>query len=241
MKNNNKTELKKGQCPSCWGKGFYTQMYGIRGADDFGGEGFETKPTIHKKECPTCKGTGKEDTVKENCECKEGSSDMCNSCATMNTVKENPFGHNLSGNGEHRPDCIKCSVKENDWIPKLYRAYYGMIDRCTNKKGSKYHLWGGRGIKCEWKTFEDFKRDMYDKFLLHIEKYGASNTSLDRIDNNGNYNKNNCRWATREVQGKNKRNNSLFTHKGQTLTVTEWSEKNNIKSTRQKWSLCLLQ
>ena len=54
-----KMKLKKGTCPSCYGKKFYTQMYSIRGTDDFGGERFETKPKIHKVLCPTCKGTGK--------------------------------------------------------------------------------------------------------------------------------------------------------------------------------------
>lgn len=58
-----KKKLKKGQCSSCWGKGFYTQMHGTHGAEDFGGDGFEIKPRIHKYPCSKCNGTGSDINV----------------------------------------------------------------------------------------------------------------------------------------------------------------------------------
>lgn len=57
-----------------------------------------------------------------------------------------------------------------------------------------------------WKDFESFKNDMYESYLLHIKEHWIKNTSIDRIDNNWNYCKENCKWATRKEQSVNKRN-----------------------------------
>lgn len=89
---------------------------------------------------------------------------------------------------------------------ELYYRFRGIKNRCQNKNQKDYHYYGGRGIKCEWKTYQDFKNDMYESYLEHKKIYGKNNTSLDRIDNNGNYCKENCRWATLKEQYKNKRN-----------------------------------
>ena len=81
-----------------------------------------------------------------------------------------------------------------------------MLDRCYNKNSDRYKDWGGRGIKVckEWHDFESF----YSWAILSGYK-GLSQKyeSLDRIDNNGNYEPNNCRWADIITQNNNKRNN----------------------------------
>lgn len=89
---------------------------------------------------------------------------------------------------------------------KFYIAYHGMYQRCNNPTCKRYYRYGGRGIKNLWKSFEEFRDDMYGDYLKHIEKFGEKNTTLDRIDNNGNYCKENCHWATWEQQRDNKPN-----------------------------------
>jgi hypothetical protein len=89
---------------------------------------------------------------------------------------------------------------------KFYTAWINMLSRCNNPKNLGYKNYGGRGIKCLWGLYEDFKKDMWKSFLRHCKGYGGRNTSLDRINNDGNYHKGNCRWATKKQQQLNRRN-----------------------------------
>lgn len=98
-----------------------------------------------------------------------------------------------------------------------YRIWQFMRDRCSNTKNSHYHLYGGRGITvCErWKTdFSAFLEDMGRR---------PRGTSIDRIDNDGNYEPGNCRWATIVEQNRNKRNNRFIEAMGKRQTMKEWS------------------
>ena len=87
----------------------------------------------------------------------------------------------------------------------FYRRWQSMRQRCTNTNMRQFKDWGGRGIRVEWDTFDSFKVDMYDSFLAHVALHGERNTTLDRIDNDGNYSSANCRWATMQEQLWNQR------------------------------------
>jgi hypothetical protein len=100
-----------------------------------------------------------------------------------------------------------------------YRSWAQMKQRCLNPKHTAYKNYGGRGITvcAAWvNDYSTFFRDMGERPSL--------DHSIDRIDNNGNYEPGNCRWATRIQQGRNRRDNRLLLYKGETKTLSEWSE-----------------
>ncbi len=98
--------------------------------------------------------------------------------------------------------CVKGRPKIQDPVSYLrgYRAWLTMIYRCTNPKRSGYKNYGGRGIcfSSEWQSFSNFRRDMGEP---------PPGAQIDRIDTNGNYTKNNCRWVTSKENNRNRRNN----------------------------------
>lgn len=101
---------------------------------------------------------------------------------------------------------------------RLYHIWYGMHRRCENTKHINYERYGERGITVcsEWKDFKAF----VDWSLEHGY---SEELTIDRIDNNKGYSPENCRWTTKKEQMKNRECNNVFTYKGQTHTLTEWS------------------
>lgn len=118
-----------------------------------------------------------------------------------------------------------------------------MKSRCYNKNDKRYKDYGGRGIiVCdEWLDKENGFMNFYQWAMASGYK---DNLTIDRIDNNGNYKPNNCRWATDKEQSRNRRSNHLIKYKNETHCIAEWAEKLNIKQTvliqriyTYKWSI----
>lgn len=99
-----------------------------------------------------------------------------------------------------------------------------MNRRCHNPEFVDYPRWGGRGV-----TVCDEWRYDFQAFLTWAESNGwAEGLTLDRIDNDGPYSPENCRWASLEEQSNNKRNSRFLKYRGEVLTVAQWSRKLNI-------------
>lgn len=111
---------------------------------------------------------------------------------------------------------------------RFYQTFKGITERCLRVKCPYYKYYGGRGIKRSWKTFDEFKDDMWESYLDHIKTFGPKETFIDRIDNDGDYCKKNCRWATRKENANNRGNCILATISGETLNLTQWAERMNL-------------
>lgn len=122
---------------------------------------------------------------------------------------------------------------------KFYKKFQSILTRCNNPKSKRYKDYGGRGIKCLWNSFEEFKDDMYESYLKHVEEFGESETTIERIDVNGNYCKENCIWATNHEQSLNQRRTCKYTYKGKTMTLWEWSRELGINYSTLKSRLKL--
>lgn len=112
---------------------------------------------------------------------------------------------------------------------RFYKIFYGIKRRCTEESfhSSKYYV--EKGIKNEWATFDEFSKDMVDSYLRHVQEFGEKQTTIDRIDSNGNYCKENCRWATYKQQGCNFSNNVNVTLGGLTKHLSQWCEDLGLK------------
>jgi hypothetical protein len=107
-----------------------------------------------------------------------------------------------------------------------------MRERCERETDKFFKDYGGRGIKvCDrWKRFENFLNDMGEP---------PEGMQIDRVDNGGDYEPSNCRWATKEENAQNKRNNRIIEYDGKRMSLSEWERTLGMKSGTLKGRLSL--
>lgn len=156
-----------------------------------------------------------------NCKCD---------CGNESTVTNRNllYGHTRScGCLPKKP--ITHGFARKDAVHPIHQVWRRMTQRCGNPNDRNYHRYGGRGVKVceEWLDFSNFARDMAVDWVEGL--------SIERIDNNGNYCKENCRWATVAEQASNRRSNVRITHNGETLIASEWSKRTHLPAATIIW------
>lgn len=113
-------------------------------------------------------------------------------------------------------------VKHGCWNDKIYKIWAAIIQRCTNPNHKHWKYYGGKGITVckEWRKFEDFNEDMGKKWKPGLQ--------IERKNNDEGYFLENCCWATRKQQARNRKSNCPETYKGKTQCIVAWAEEFNI-------------
>lgn len=128
--------------------------------------------------------------------------------------------------GKHRSEhhFIKHGDTKRNNINRLYRIHNNMIQRCDNPQHSDYQWYGGKGIKvCEaWYDYETFK-------TWALNNGYNDNLTIDRIDGDGNYCPENCRWATMTIQANNKKSVPKYEYNGEMHSISEWARILGVK------------
>lgn len=132
----------------------------------------------------------------------------------------------LTSNRTKSCGCYSKEIKTKHGLSKIgetrklgYNSWDNMIRRCVNINDDRYHDYGGRGITVcnKWKnSFSDFILDMGDR--------PSPKHSIDRIDVNGNYEPDNCRWATQDQQSRNTRRNRWIEYNGEKKILADWAK-----------------
>lgn len=120
---------------------------------------------------------------------------------------------------------IKKSTKHGLSNTKIYFVWKAMISRCYNKRNPNYKNYGKRGIE----VFKDW-HELKNFYQWAMNNGYDENLEIERIDNNGNYEPNNCKWATRKEQTRNTRKNVNVEINGIIKTIAEWAEENGYKN-----------
>lgn len=123
---------------------------------------------------------------------------------------------------------VRSKLKKPEEQKATRSIFSGMKSRCNDPNSRTFEFYGGRGIQVKYRNFEEFLDD------VGLRPKGQS---IERIDNQGHYEKGNCRWATTTEQSNNKRSNVKITLEGKTMTIAEWCREKEIPDARVRWRL----
>lgn len=157
----------------------------------------------------------------------------CDCGAEKAVVGDDLKSGNTKSCGFYRTDnLVRHNKKHGKTQTREYSSWGSMRERCLNVRNKAYPGYGGRGITiCErWDNFENFLADMGEC---------PNGYSIDRIDNSGNYEPSNCRWADSKTQNRNKRNVHLITYGGETMSIGEWADRLGVQPSTLYARICV--
>lgn len=145
---------------------------------------------------------------------RSGATKSCGCFSRRNTLNRNlKHGHSIRGSHS-----------------STYKAWAAMMTRCNNPNSLYYENYGGRGIRvCDrWRAFENFLADMGEC---------PEKKTLDRLDNDKDYEPGNCRWATRAEQNRNQKSNLRIEFRGETMLLVDWAKRVGVNPRTLKYRI----
>lgn len=156
-----------------------------------------------------CGGT----TVSMTTKLRSGHTQSCG-CVKMQRIKETTTTHGFCADGQHHP---------------LWHTYQHIIGRCYRETDRAYPGYGARGIRvCERWLNGDGEKTGVECFVADMGERPSRHHSIDRIDNDGDYEPGNCRWATRKEQARNRRSNRRVPLNGRMVALSEYCERKGL-------------
>ena len=150
------------------------------------------------------------------------------------------FGYNVAHGRQKSCGCYRddhpARLDHGYSKSRVFHTWVAIRQRCFNKNSKYYSHYGARGIKvCDrWLVFENFLADMGEP---------EDGLSLDRINNDGDYEPSNCRWATKQTQVRNRRTTDYYTYNGETKSLPDWADQSGIpykvlwhRLKKQRWT-----
>lgn len=147
----------------------------------------------------------------------------CGNFKEVNTVKLTS-GHTRSCGCLQKDITSNYFKKHGQTKTRLYKIWQGMKKRCYNLNCKSYNYYGVRGIK----VCDEWLNDYQTFYDWSINNGYKESLTIDRINNDGNYEPNNCRWVDQKTQNRNSRHNRLFTFDGETRCLSDWCEILNL-------------
>lgn len=145
------------------------------------------------------------------------------SCGKQTVVR----GHSLRNGDTHSCGCLAAEQasarlkKHGKTHAKLFSVWSGMLARCYKTWHKSFEAYGGRGVA----VCEEWQQDFMSFYTWAHENGYRDTLTLDRINNDGNYEPSNCRWATPREQGNNRRTNTFVTINGESKTIANWARE----------------
>lgn len=138
-------------------------------------------------------------------------------------------GHDLRNGHTTSCGCMVGGKTHGKKHTRIYGIYSNMMDRCYNQNNANYYRYGGRGIYIcdEWYGYGEGFVNFYN---WAIKNGYSDDLTIDRINNDGPYSPDNCRWATHKEQANNRSNNVRFTCDGKTMTSSEWADELGVNN-----------